>query len=72
MTRASRSLHERPALDLDCFLIAALGAQRIGEQSPRLSLRAAIAARERERLAPAAFRLMRIVLRESQAPELYP
>jgi hypothetical protein len=67
-----RSAHEGLALDLDCFLIAPLGAQRIGEQPPRLSLRAVIAACERERLAPAALRLMSIALREPQPPKLYP
>ncbi len=64
--------HERLALDLDCFLIAPLGAQRIGQQPPRLSLRAAIAAGERKCLAAAALSLMRVALREPQPPQFYP
>ena len=66
------SAHERLAFDLDCFLIALLGAQRIGQQPPRLSLRAAIAAGERKRLAAAALSLMGVALREPQPPQFYP
>ena len=65
-------LHERLALDLARFLIASLGAQRIGQQPSRLPLRGGIAARERERLAPAPDRLVRVVLREPQPSELDP
>ena len=71
-TFSGRSAHERLALDLDCFLIAPLGAQRIGQKPPRLSLRAAIAAGERKCLAAAALSLMRVALREPQPPEFYP
>jgi hypothetical protein len=67
-----RSAHEGLALDLDSFLIAPLGAQRIGEQPPRLSLRAVIAACYAKRLARAALRLMRVALKEPQPPKFYP
>src|SRR5260370_41711418 len=66
------SAHEWLALDLDCFLIALLGAQRIADQPPRLSLRAVIAACERKCLAPAALSLMCVALRAPQPTKLYP
>jgi hypothetical protein len=70
--RALELLHEGLTLHLARFLIAPLGAQRVGQEPSRLSLRAGIAARERERLAPAPFRLVRVALREPQPPELDP
>jgi DNA-binding transcriptional ArsR family regulator len=70
--RIARSAHERLALDLHRFLIALLRAQRIGQQPPPLGLRGAIAAGEHQRLAPAALRLMRVVLRHPQPAEFYP
>ena len=72
LSRALRLVHEWLALYLARLLIASLGAQCVGQQPPRLSLRAAITARERERLAAAALGLVRVALREPKPPELYP
>jgi len=65
-------MHERLTLDLDCLGIASLRAQRIRQQAASLSLRAAIAARQCQRLAPATLRLMRVALREPQPPAFDP
>ncbi len=54
------------------FLIALLDAQRIGEQSPGLFLRALITARQRERLAAAALGLVGLAFQESQSTEFDP
>lgn len=64
--------HEWLALDVARFLIALLGAQRIGQQPPGLLLRAFIAARERERFAGAAFGLVGLAFQESQSSEFDP
>ncbi len=69
---ALHSAHERLALDVVRFLIALLGAQRIGEQSPGLLLCAVIAARDRERFPGAAFRLAGLAFQEPQSPDFYP
>jgi len=64
--------HEGLALQLLRFLIALLGAQRIGQQPPRLSLRVGITGGQRQRLAPATFGLMGIAFGEAQPSALYP
>ena len=60
------------ALDFTRFLIAALRAQRIGQQMSGAAERTLIAAGQRKSLAAARFRLMRITLRQTNSPHLDP
>jgi len=70
--REVRLVHVRLPLNLDGLGIAPLRAQRIRQQAASLSLRAVIAARQRQRLAPATLSLMRVALREPQPPAFDP
>jgi hypothetical protein len=64
--------HKRLSLDFVCFLIALLGAQRVGQQPTGQHLRGMITAGEAEGLAAAVFRLARIAFGEPQISALYP
>ena len=65
-------MHEGLALNLEGFGIALLGTQRVGQYPAGLSLRAAIAAGKRQRLAGAAFGLVGIALRKTLPAKLDP
>ena len=67
-----RLTHVRAAFDLTRFLIAALRAQRIGQQMSGAAERTLITAGQRESLAGARFRLMRIALHQTNSPHLDP